>query len=105
MNTKYKVGDKVIPISKSKGTAFHNDSRWKYAQANDQPFLYVVLIEPSYSTEFPYFYHLSNNKITGGNHYLEKDLLPYEFDEQTLFEKLINGNITEKMYSTLLHRT
>jgi hypothetical protein len=47
---KYKIGDKVIPISKSTGMVdFENEGNWNAAKRIKQPFLYVNFVESNFS--------------------------------------------------------
>jgi hypothetical protein len=71
---KYKVGDKLVPHSKSIATPFNKEPNWIAAKERRQPYLFVVRVH-----EKEKYYSLSDlsNDIMG-NHYLESDLTLYE---------------------------
>ena len=71
---KFKVGDKVVPVSKSVGVPLSHSACWKRAQKRNQAFLYVV---PVVSHD-PVVYVCSEDKGDySGDYFLESDLIPY----------------------------
>lgn len=71
-NPKYKIGDKVVPITKTAGVIKFSDCAiWETACDTSQNYLYVVAINSSYYT------CNNSNKTTSGNLYNEADLMYY----------------------------
>jgi hypothetical protein len=75
---KYKVGDKVIPHSKTVGDMdFKNESNWKSARMEGQGFLYVNAINGNPNIKVTH-YECGRIREDGyGNFYGESDLTPY----------------------------
>lgn len=73
MTGKFKVGDKVVPISKSVGGCLDEVASWDRAQADNQEFLYVCEINSDYECDY-----VCNNTLNAhGDFFMEKDLIPY----------------------------
>ena len=71
-NPKHKIGDKVVPITKTSGTIKLNQCEfWEIAQTTGQNYLYIADIGSSF-----YVCNTSNKRVTG-NLYNESDLIPY----------------------------
>ena len=73
--TKFNVGDKVVPISKTvKGfDNLKNSTNWNKAQEVNQPFLYIQYFDGDVNA-----YVCNLNKAEGGGCYFnESDLIPY----------------------------
>jgi hypothetical protein len=71
---KFKVGDKLVPHSKSIAGPFNEETSWIIAKEKGQPYLFVVNVNKK--KKYYSLHHLSDK--TGGNHYLESDLTLYE---------------------------
>lgn len=79
---KYKIGDKVVPISKSTYGNLASSTTWKNAQESDQPFLYVNEIEDGVLT-------CGYKSNFGGDFFLERDLISFSYN----IEKLKGGDM------------
>lgn len=79
--TKFNVGDKVVPISKTvdwntlNRTTNHLDksSAWNKALENEQKYLYVNIID-----KIRNLYTCSNEPYGGGDYFHESDLIPFK---------------------------
>jgi hypothetical protein len=99
----FKVGDMVVPINKSIGCSLREDDYWRIAQSKKQPFLYIARVKEVHSVAGGSFYHCNYAQDAKlGNHYKEKDLIPYEINEDDLFQLLIEGKIDHDVYTTWL---
>lgn len=75
MMSRFKVGDKVVPVSKSVcGSSLEHSVVWKYAKQMGQSYLFLNKIEG--------YTHICdievNNGEIRGDFFLESDLIPYE---------------------------
>lgn len=93
--SKFKVGDKVIPMRKSIGC--RHDRNWDEAQARGQKFMYVIRIMRAYEVtddggnegDVGYSINMIKGDISG-NHYIESDLMLYmNYTEETTLEDFI----------------
>lgn len=75
---KFKIGDRVVPVSKSTSSigvaGLDKSVAWQKAQEMKQPFLYVV---PSAHKLSSQTYACSESPNKGGDFFLESDLIPY----------------------------
>lgn len=69
--SKFKVGQKVVPISKSTCGDLESSSVWNKAKSMNQPFIYVTGFESKGRIVCAY------NETNHGDYFLEKDLVPY----------------------------
>ena len=70
--SKFKVGDRVVPVSKSVGSSFGNSGTWNRAKKRNQPFLLVVDFISTYIVCDV------NIKTDTGDYFLESDLTPFK---------------------------
>jgi len=70
--SKFKVGDPVVPVSKSVGSGFENSGTWNRAKERNQPFLFVVdFLGNAIVCDV-------NINSESGDFFLESDLIPFE---------------------------
>lgn len=69
--SKFKVGDKVVPVSKSLCCILELSNAWLNAMAKNQPFLFVIKIEKGILCD-------ENVNSICGDYFLESDLIPYK---------------------------
>jgi hypothetical protein len=74
---KFKIGDKVVPISKSFGKPFEECIFWKKAISLNQNFLYINEINCKRTYEIYYTCGTIKDEMTG-NFYSETDLIKYK---------------------------
>lgn len=96
----YKVGDYVVPISKSYGKDFATEPHWKKAKDSDTPYL-IVVEDGFYNGDVEGYFCTSPDKSRGGNFYTESDLIPYAMDTEQAFTLLVQGKITQKAYERI----
>ncbi len=70
--SKFKIGDKVVPVSKSIMGPLKYSIAWRRAIKKKQPFLFVMKIE-----EDTFICNEDSTRVTG-DFFLESDLLPFE---------------------------
>lgn len=101
-NVAFKVGDRVVPISKSIGSSRFPERNWEIAQEEGQPYLTITKIYNDMRTDnfgSPIEqYYACSYRSTGGNNFTDKDLIPFEVDKDELVKQLITGQITHKQY-------
>ncbi|MEY4332821.1 MAG: phage Yecey3 [Bacteroidota bacterium] len=84
---KFKIGDKVVPLSKSIGmTKLPNCLQWQTAISTGQNYLFVTNIDGDIVT----CSHAKNVNVNGGNWYLQSDLIPYVEPVNTQKEEEVN---------------
>lgn len=74
MKNNFKIGDKVIPISKTTGCPLDQSRQYQYKEFKDQGFLYINYIDARHyicSVEASY-------GLASGDFFKEEDLIPYE---------------------------
>lgn len=70
--SKFKVGDPVVPVSKSVGLALENSNTWRWAKEKHQPYLFVIAVSGIN-------FKCSDCSLdTAGDFFLESDLIPFE---------------------------
>lgn len=93
----YKMGDKVVPHSKSVGWSLESSNNWRMAKELGQKYLYLVGFD-------------DNDKVTcsayedgSGDFFLESDLTLYkEESENGLFQEFSGLKYTELMVKDLI---
>lgn len=76
MESKFKIGDKVVPISKSTGVVTLNEcEHWSLARNINQNYLFVVGLG---TIENEYICNYIKTKMPTGSRYLDSDLVFYE---------------------------
>lgn len=73
MESKFKVGDKVVPVKKSVGIKLSKSINWIIAQRKEQNFLYVICYEDSKVV----CSHFPDEPDGDGDYFLESDLIHY----------------------------
>jgi len=91
---KFKIGDKVVPIDKTRGNGLRSSAHWAMARDMNQPFLYVN----SCGSEHVYACGYSKSTVSG-DFFNEVDLILYE--ENTIDPNL--PNITEGQAKIIEH--
>lgn len=96
--SKFKIGDKVVPKSKSYGCSLKSSNAWINSQKMDQPFLYVVMVG-----EYKYSCDETKGNITG-DYFKEKDLVLYK-EEKDMNEMpelkagmIVKGNFSDNLF-------
>lgn len=79
---KFKIGDKVIPLTKTVWGSLDESNCWRRANENNQGFLYVNRFESNGDIL------CSDNKDGGGDFFKISDLIPYTEENHT--QELIN---------------
>lgn len=87
--TKFKIGDRVVPVSKSVYGSLENSCVWTQAQEKDQPFIYVTGYEGASNNKDVIMCDVDYNSGTG-DFFLENDLVKYE--EENTMRKLQIGD-------------
>lgn len=105
--TKFKVGDKVVPISKSVGSSDFPDKNMRIAKENGQPYLYVTAINRNgdYMDVGINMYYTCSHREHGGNFFAEHDLILFNENPDNLLAMLINGNISDEQYTHFTQST
>ena len=91
----WKVGDRVIPIAKTRGSKSCN--YWRKLKDGKVDYLYVVGND-IYTGKISVNYERYGK---GGNWYNASDLVPYKMDEAQAFCMLINGEISDEQYNRM----
>lgn len=73
----FKVGDKVVPISKSCYGGLASSNVWRRARSMGQPFLYVLEVNPIRSTDYTLSEVNSRDTSIGGDYFMVDDLIPF----------------------------
>lgn len=82
--TKFKIGDKVVPIDKTALGSLEYSTVWNRAKISNQPFIYVTALE---SEEGDYI--CDDKKGTDdGDFFNESDLIPYADENETVNNKV-----------------
>lgn len=80
MSGKFKVGDKVLPISKSIGVDLNHSYAWKDSKYNG--YMHIVEVNPElilYTNITEVTIYTCNSEIDDmGDYFLESDLIKYE---------------------------
>jgi hypothetical protein len=84
---KFKIGDKVVPISKSFGKPFEECCYWKMSKEENQNFLYIC---GTYKKD--YICRNTNECESEGNYYSETDLMYYKHNLSKLTLEFNFGN-------------
>lgn len=96
---KFKCGDMVIPIDKTKGLRDLESSMvWRRAKERNQPFIFVCNWnedEDAYCCD-----HYSNE--ASGDYYAESDLIHYTPTAESLFVLYVTNAIDQEQYKKLL---
>lgn len=90
--SKFKIGDKVVPFSKTSGQSLEHSGNWAMAQDINQPFLYVNSFEGTGAYACGY-------RDVHGDFFNEVDLVLYE--ENTIDTNL--PKITEEQLTVIEH--
>lgn len=93
----FKVGQKVIPISKSVGNSWEDCSVIHRMKQKGQSFLYIIKIRKN---EFVCAVEVGD--WVRGNYFLQKDLKPFAISRTELNTQLLNGEINIETYQSLL---
>lgn len=83
--SKFKIGDKVVPVSKSYWGGLEESIEWEKAQEKNQQFLFVNSFDG-----VKILCHYKKTNISTGDFFLEKDLVLYE-EECSEVDGLINS--------------
>lgn len=94
---KFKVGDKVIPITKSVGKSW---DRWLQCTDHDSV---VQFKEKGYATVVESYE--SECALDRYNSFLHLDLIPYTASPERAFEQLVKGHISESEYNNITRTT
>lgn len=91
---KFKVGDKVVPHSKSRNGVLISSEAWQNAQKINQPFLYIVNIRDDF--------YCCDEGDGGGDHFNESDLTLYVTSKpQTIKVTSDNPHLLKAMWEEL----
>ena len=92
---RFKVGDKVVPVSKSVCGPLSASMSWKRARDKGQPFIYVTMVGPNIVCH-------EKPTLNNGDYFLESDLRPYVEPLKPKFKvgDIVTGNArSDKRYS------
>lgn len=110
VEVKFKVGDKVVPISKSIGISLEDCPSWCNAKKNNQPFLYVTNEDNKYYDDKRVI-SCSEREKSFGDHFLPEDLTLYvedtkgEITPMRQYAKLSVSQVIELIDAGILKRS